>query len=142
MKACVYEDYGSADVVTVGDVATPEPKDMEVLVRVHAASVTTADWRFRASSFGGPEFWLPGRLMLGLFRPRHRILGMDFSGVVVETGPRVTRFRVGDAVFGAAPRGAHAEYVAVSEACHRPARSVEIGPQVEKFSAPLRSRSA
>src|SRR5262249_23036082 len=92
---------------------------------VHAASVTTADWRFRASKFS-PLFWLPGRLLVGLFRPRHPILGMDFSGVVAETGKDVTRFRVGDHVFGAAHwqrMGAHAEYVAVEESgaiIHKP----------------------
>lgn len=112
MKACMNVEYGSADVVTVGQVETPEPKADEVLVQVHAASVTTADWRFRASSFPG-GFWLAGRLLLGLFRPRNPILGMDYSGVVVAVGRDVTDFRVGDAVFGATSRGAHAEYVAV-----------------------------
>ncbi len=112
MKACIYEEYGPADVVTVGEVPRPEPKADEVLVQVHAASVTTADWRFRASSFPG-GFWLAGRLLLGLFRPRNPILGMDYSGVVVSVGRDVTGFRVGDAVFGATNRGAHAEFVAV-----------------------------
>ena len=61
--------------------------------------MTTADWRFRAAAF--PRgFWLLGRLMLGLFRPRNPILGMDFSGVVEAVGRNVTRFRVGDRVFG------------------------------------------
>jgi NADPH:quinone reductase-like Zn-dependent oxidoreductase len=114
MKACMNEEYGPAEVVTVGDVPTPEPKADEVLVQVHAASVTTADWRFRASSFPG-GFWLAGRLLLGLLRPRNHILGMDYSGVVVAVGRDVTRVRVGDAVFGATTRGAHAEYVAVKE---------------------------
>jgi len=112
MKACTYEQYGPAAVVTVSEVSSPEPRADELLVRVHAAAVTTADWRFRASSFPG-GFWLAGRLLLGLFRPRHPILGMDYSGVVVAVGRSVTRFRVGDAVFGATGRGAHAELVAV-----------------------------
>jgi len=115
MKACIYEAYGPADVVTVGEVATPQPKADEVLVQVHAASVTTADWRFRASSFPG-GFWLAGRMLLGLFRPRNPILGRDYSGVVAAVGRDVTGFRVGDAVFGATMRGAHAEYVAVKAA--------------------------
>ena len=114
MKACIYEEYGPAEVVTVGEVPTPEPNADEILVQVHAAAVTTADWRFRASSFPG-GFWLAGRLMLGLFRPRNPILGMDYSGVVVAVGRDVKRFRVGDAVFGATSRGAHAEFVAVKE---------------------------
>ena len=117
MHACIYEAYGTADVVRVGEVRTPEIAPDEVLVRVHATSVTTADWRFRSAAF--PRgFRLLGRLMTGLFRPRNPVLGMDFSGVVVAKGERVTRFEVGQAVFGAASpmrRGAHAEYVAVSE---------------------------
>ena len=126
MQACIYEEYGPADVVRVGEAEKPTAKRGEVLVRVHATSVTTADWRFRASAFP-PPFWLPGRLMLGLFRPRNRVLGMDFSGVVEATGTGVSRFRVGDRVFGASNpfrRGAHAEYVAVEESgaiIHTPA---------------------
>ncbi|MCX5744466.1 MAG: NAD(P)-dependent alcohol dehydrogenase [Proteobacteria bacterium] len=112
MKACIYEEYGPAEVVTVGEVPTPAPRANEILVQVHAAAVTTADWRFRASSFPG-GFWLAGRLLLGLLRPRHPILGMDYAGVVAEVGRDVERFRVGDAVFGATSRGAHAEFVAV-----------------------------
>ena len=125
MRACVYEAYGPADVVRLAEVETPRVKAGDVLVRVRATSVTTADWRLRASVF--PRvFWLPGRLMIGLFRPRNPILGMDFSGVVEATGEQVTRFRVGDRVFGAASamsRGAHAEFVAVQESgaiMHKP----------------------
>jgi NADPH:quinone reductase-like Zn-dependent oxidoreductase len=126
MQACTYEEYGSADVVKVSEVDKPGIEADELLVQVRAASVTTADWRFRASEFPR-AFWLPGRLMAGLFRPRNPILGMDFSGVVEAVGSKVTRFRVGDAVFGstdAMQRGAHAQYVAVPESAaivHKPA---------------------
>jgi NADPH:quinone reductase-like Zn-dependent oxidoreductase len=117
MQACIYKEYGPADVVTLGEVAKPVVKADEVLVRVHAASVTTADWRFRAAAF--PRgFKLAGRLMLGLFRPRNPVLGMDFSGTVAAVGKNVTRFRVGERVFGATSpmrRGAHAEYLTVKE---------------------------
>ena len=85
MQACIYEEYGPPEVVKLGEVETPKVKADEVLVRVRATSVTTADWRFRASAFPG-VFWLPGRVMLGLFRPRNAILGVDFSGVVEATG--------------------------------------------------------
>jgi NADPH:quinone reductase-like Zn-dependent oxidoreductase len=87
------------------------------LVRVRAAAVTTADWRFRTATFP-TGFRLAGRLMVGVSKPRNRILGMDFSGVVAATGNEVTQFRVGDAVFGstsATRLGAHAEYVTVSQ---------------------------
>jgi NADPH:quinone reductase-like Zn-dependent oxidoreductase len=126
MQACIYEQYGPPEVVTLGEAKTPAIRADEVLIRVRAASVTTADWRFRASVF--PRvFWLPGRIMLGLFRPRNPILGMDFAGVVEAAGSGVTRFRPGDRVFGATHpmrRGAHAEYVAVKESgamVHQPA---------------------
>lgn len=117
MKACVYEEYGAPEVVRIAEVERPTLGDDEVLVRVRATSVTTADWRFRASAF--PRvFWLPGRLMVGLFHPRNPVLGMDFAGVVEATGSKVTRFKEGDRVFGATNpfrRGAHAEYVAMPE---------------------------
>lgn len=111
MKACVYQEYGPADVVSVAEVETPTPMEGELLVKVAAASVTTADWRFRSANFGG--FELAGRLLLGVFRPRHQVLGMDFAGEIVAVGPGVSAFRVHDRVFGSAARGAHAEYVTV-----------------------------
>lgn len=112
MKACVYEEYGSADVVSVEEVPTPTPAPGELLVKVGAASVTTADWRFRTASFP-TGFALAGRLVVGIFGPRHPVLGMDFAGEVAKVGAGVTGFAVGDRVFGAAARGAHAEYVTV-----------------------------
>jgi NADPH:quinone reductase-like Zn-dependent oxidoreductase len=117
MKACVYEEYGPAEVVSVADVSLPAVADDEVLVRVHASSVTSADWRLRSSDFPA-VFWLPGRLWLGLLHPKNKILGMDFAGVVTAIGKSVTRFRVGDRVFGASSPsrlGAHAEYISVAE---------------------------
>lgn len=125
MQACIYEEYGPPDVVRIGEVAKPAPRADEVLVRVRAASVTTADWRFRAAAFP-LGFRLAGRLMAGLFRPRNPVLGMDFSGTVEAAGERVTRFRAGDRVFGATSPfrlGAHSEYVVVRESdavVHRP----------------------
>lgn len=112
MKACVYEEYGSADVVTVREVERPAPKAGELLVKVAAASVTTADWRFRSASFPG-GFALAGRLMFGVFRPRNHVLGMDFGGEVVAVGDGAQGFAVGDRIFGSTARGAHAEYVTV-----------------------------
>jgi NADPH:quinone reductase-like Zn-dependent oxidoreductase len=125
MQACVYEQYGPAETVRLAEVATPIPKADEVLVRVRASAVTTADWRLRTSVFP-TGFWLAGRLMLGLVRPRNRVLGMDFAGVVEAVGKRVTRFRVGEAIFGSTHplrRGAHAEYLTVAESgavLHKP----------------------
>ncbi len=123
MKAAVYENYGPAEVVEIRDVARPEIGDNQILVQTFATSVTTADWRIRASAFPG-VMWLPGRLMFGLLRPRNQVLGMEFAGRVVSVGEKVTRFRMGDAVFGFASSGAHAEYLAMPEdgaIAHKPA---------------------
>ncbi len=114
MKAAIHRRYGSADVVSIEDVPDPSPGPGEVLVDVHASTVTTADWRMRASAFPG-VLWLPGRLMTGLFRPRRPILGGDFSGRVAALGAGVTRFAIGDEVFGFAGHGAHAERLTMSE---------------------------
>lgn len=126
MRACIHRAYGSPDLLSLGDAVTPEARPDELLIAIRATAVTSADGRFRASAFP-PGFLLLGRMMLGLFRPRNPILGMDFSGVVVATGQAVTRFRVGDEVFGATSpfrRGAHAEYLTISESgvvVHKPA---------------------
>jgi len=112
MKAATYNRYGPADVLKVTDVPMPAPKAGEVLVEVHASSVTTADWRLRASAFPG-GLWLPGRLMTGLFRPRHPILGTEFSGRIAQVGDGVSAFREGDAVFGFSGHGGNAEFLAM-----------------------------
>lgn len=114
MKAAYYEKYGSADVLEIRDVERPAIGDNEVLVQVHATSVTSADWRLRASAFPG-VFWLAGRMMFGLLAPRNRILGSDFAGRIVATGRNVTKFKGGDEVFGFSGKGAHGEYLAISE---------------------------
>jgi NADPH:quinone reductase-like Zn-dependent oxidoreductase len=115
MKAAVYEKYGPADVLEIREVARPEVKDNEVLVKIYATSVTTADWRLRASAFPG-MFWLAGRMMFGLLSPKNKVLGSEFAGRVVSVGANVTRFKLGDEVFGFSEAfGAHAEYLAIPE---------------------------
>jgi NADPH:quinone reductase-like Zn-dependent oxidoreductase len=111
MKAAVYRRYGSADIVTVDDMPMPEPRDDEVLVRVHAATVGVVDSLARQ---GSPAY---ARFAFGLRRPRFPILGSDFAGQIEAVGPAVTRFTVGEQVFGTtAPRfGAHTEYLCLSE---------------------------
>ncbi len=109
MQAIVYERYGTPDVLHVQDVPTPVPGDHEVLVRLRAAPVTVVDCIFRQGD------QLAARLYTGLMQPRHAILGALFSGEVAEVGAGVTRYRRGDAVFGASGFGAHAEYVCVPE---------------------------
>src|SRR5215831_5023626 len=111
MKAAVYRRYGSPDVVSVDDAPRPVPRDDEVLVRIHAATLGVVDSLARR---GAPFY---ARSHFGLRRPRFPVLGSDFAGQIEGTGPAVTRFAVGDEVFGTlAPRfGAHAEYACLSE---------------------------
>ena len=115
MKAIVHHQYGSPDVLHLEDADTPTAKPNELLVEVHASPVTQGDRRLRAADFPGMSA-LVGRLMFGIFRPRHAIPGTNFAGVVVSIGSDVTQFKVGDAVFGSSVHGAYAHYLAVAEA--------------------------
>jgi NADPH:quinone reductase-like Zn-dependent oxidoreductase len=117
MRAIVHDRYGPPDVLHVEDVERPAPMDDEVLVNVHATTVTRTDCHMRAAS---PFIW---RFMLGLRRPKRRVLGLEFAGVIEAVGSAVTEFNVGDRVFGLR-NGSHAEYVCVREAgliAHMPA---------------------
>jgi NADPH:quinone reductase-like Zn-dependent oxidoreductase len=112
MKAAVRDRYGPPEVVEVGDVERPVASGDQVLVRVRAASVNRADLD------GLYPRWQFTRLFLGLRTPRTRRLGLDVAGVVESIGPSVTRFQVGDPVFGDLflfGQGAFAEYVCVPE---------------------------
>jgi NADPH:quinone reductase-like Zn-dependent oxidoreductase len=111
MKAAVYHKYGPPEVVRIAEVEKPIPKDNEVLVRVCVTTVCAADWRLRRA------YPFLVRIMAGLWRPKVHVLGMEFSGTVESVGKNVTRFRVGDQVFGSTgfKFGAHAEYVCVAE---------------------------
>ncbi len=108
MKAIVYRRYGSPDVLELQEVAKPVPRDDEVLVRLHAASVNRADWY---TMTGTPYV---GRTQLGLLKPKNNRMGVDFAGTVEAVGRTVTQFRPGDEVFGGRD-GAFAEYVCVRE---------------------------
>lgn len=119
MKAHVHRRYGGPEVLTLEDVPTPVPKEDELLVRVHATTVTAGDWR--ALTLDLPRGFGPlGRLMFGVRHPRHPILGLEMSGTVASVGERVTRFRVGDAVFASPEKtmACHAEYAIVPEGGH------------------------
>ena len=111
MKAVVYTRYGPPDVLRVTNVATPVPKDNEVLVRVAAVSLNASDWEVLR---GKPLYSRIG----GPFRPRHHILGSDIAGRVEAAGCQVTRFRPGQDVFAdiLSSMGGFAEYVCVPEA--------------------------
>jgi NADPH:quinone reductase-like Zn-dependent oxidoreductase len=115
MRAAVVDRYGAPEVVHLAEVARPEPRADEVLVRVRAVAVTSGDARIRGARFPA-GFGFPARLVLGIFRPRRPILGSSFSGVVETVGARVAGLGSGDEVCGmtGTKLGAHAEYLAVS----------------------------
>lgn len=104
MKAILYPRYGSLDVLELAEVEKPTPKDNQVLVKVHAASVNALDWR---------RFTMPPILARlvggGLLKPKNTLMGVDVAGRVEAVGKNVTQFKPGDEVFGVAP-GAFAEY--------------------------------
>jgi NADPH:quinone reductase-like Zn-dependent oxidoreductase len=106
MKAVVYHEYGSPDVLTIGEVDKPALTEDGVLVRVRATSVNPAEWYAVA---GRPYVARP---VMGLRRPKPGVLGADFAGTVEAVGGGVTRFRPGDEVFGGRD-GAFAEYMCV-----------------------------
>ena len=109
MKAIVYHEYGSPDVLALQEVAEPAVTDGSVLVHIRAASANPYDWHFMR---GIPYFM---RAISGLRKPKHRQLGSDMAGEVVAVGKGVTRFQPGDAGFGFVSHGGFAEYVAVAE---------------------------
>jgi NADPH:quinone reductase-like Zn-dependent oxidoreductase len=103
MRAITYSTYGSADVLALSQVARPGPSENEVLVRVHAAGLDRGAWHMMT---GQPYL---GRLAFGLRTPRRRVLGIEVAGTVDAVGSAVSRFAVGDEVYGFA-QGSFAEY--------------------------------
>jgi NADPH:quinone reductase-like Zn-dependent oxidoreductase len=116
MKALRCFEYGSADVLQLVEVETPVPRRREVLVRIQATTVSAEDPKMRAFDHP-PLFRLPVALLFGYPRPRRGIWGMEFAGVIAGVGDGVTRFSVGDRVFGytGVGLGAHAEYRCLPE---------------------------
>ena len=108
VRAVVYDRYGPPDVLRVEDVERPVPAADEVLVRIHASTVTRTDCGFRSAEV------FVSRFFTGLHRPKRKILGLEFAGEVDAVGAAVTEFDVGDRVFGVR-EGAHAEFVCVRE---------------------------
>lgn len=111
MKAIVYTQYGSPDVLRLKEVDKPAPKANEILIKVKATAVNTGDCRLRAADPFAVRFFF------GLFRPNRQILGGVFSGEVDQIGARVTSFKKGDLVFGSAGLqfGAYAQYLCIPE---------------------------
>jgi NADPH:quinone reductase-like Zn-dependent oxidoreductase len=106
LRAVVFDRYGPPEVLRVEEVERPVPKDDDVLVRVHATTVTRTDTGLRSAEYGFM------RLFTGFRRPRQRIPGIELAGVVEEAGAAVTEFAVGDRVFGIGS-ATNAEFVRV-----------------------------
>lgn len=116
MKAAVYKKYGPPDVISINDVVTPTPGDTDVLIRVHATTVSAGDWRARSLKMPA-GMGLIGRLVFGITRPRNQILGTELAGVIEAVGKQVSKFAAGEAVIaypGGKMRG-HAEYIVMSQ---------------------------
>lgn len=111
MQAAIYTQYGPPEVVSVREVPTPVPGDNEILIRIHAASVTRTDAGFRSAEYFISRFWS------GLFRPREHVLGCTFAGEVAAVGSQVTKYAVGDRVLCHDDKrfGGHAEYACKPE---------------------------
>jgi 2-desacetyl-2-hydroxyethyl bacteriochlorophyllide A dehydrogenase len=125
MKAIGYTQYGPPEVLQLTEVDKPTPGANEILIKVHATTVTSGESRMRSANFP-PLFWLPARLMFGLTKPKRTILGTELAGVVEAVGNTVTRFKPGDAVYGMTGMrlGAYAEYVCLPQdgmLAHKPA---------------------
>jgi NADPH:quinone reductase-like Zn-dependent oxidoreductase len=116
MKAAVSTAYGAPHVLQIRKVEKPIPKDNEVLIRIHASTVTAGDCEVRAFKFP-LLIWLPLRLFMGISKPRIKIYGQELAGTIEAVGKEVTAFQPGDEVF--APTritlGAHAEYITLPE---------------------------
>lgn len=119
MKAVIYERYGPAEVLQLTELPKPVPKEDEILVKVHATTVTIGDTIMRSLNTPGPGWQrLGARLYLGVRKPKRAILGMELAGVIESAGREVTRFKPGDEVFASTFSvnfGGYAEYKCLPE---------------------------
>ncbi|MBM3241992.1 hypothetical protein FJZ31_37450 [Candidatus Poribacteria bacterium] len=116
MKAIVVRKYGGPEVMTLEEIAVPEPGEDELLIRVHSCGVNPADWQIRSGK------------RHKLQEPFSYIPGFDFAGVVAATGQNVSSFQVGDAVYGGSG-GTYAEYISC------PANTLALKPASVNFLA-------
>jgi len=117
MKAIVHTKYGPPDELQLKEVEKPVPGDNEVLIKIHATTVTTTDCNARNFTFVPKSFMFFARIMFGFKKPRIKILGIDLAGEIEAIGKNVRQFKLGDQVFGSPGTkfGGHAEYSCVPE---------------------------
>ncbi|MGL4758159.1 MAG: alcohol dehydrogenase catalytic domain-containing protein, partial [Patescibacteria group bacterium] len=111
MKAAIFEKYGSPSNVVIQEVEKPTIKPNQILIRIKASSVNSGDARLRRA-----DPWFV-RLVYGLTKPKHKILGVVFAGIVEELGSDVSKYRIGDRLYGMNDNflGGHAQYIAINE---------------------------
>lgn len=116
MKAVICTKYGPPDVLQCRETPKPVPGNREVLIKIHATTVTSGDCRVRGFNCP-PLYWIPMRLFLGLRKPRKPILGVELAGEIEAVGPSVTRFKKGDRVYAMTGMrfGAYAQYICLRE---------------------------
>ena len=117
MKAILHTKFGSPDELQLKEIDKPVPKDNEVLINIHATTVTSTDCNVRNFTFVPALFLIPARIMFGVFKPKINILGFDLAGEIEAVGKDVKRFKEGDQIFGTSGTafGAHAEYKCMPE---------------------------
>ena len=111
LKAIIYTKYGPPEVLKLEEIEKPIIKENEILVRVHATSVTPMDYRTRS---GKVPMWPISKIMIGFWKPKQKILGTEVSGEIVDIGKAVKRFKIGDKVFGFG-KSVYAEYFTAPE---------------------------
>lgn len=117
MKALYQEAFGGPEVLQLRDLPAPSPKENEVLIKVMSAHMGNGDQVARTGNSPWPLMKLPAKIMMGFFKPKLKIPGGEFSGIVEHVGAKVTKYKVGDRVFGFTDMqfGAHAQFVSLPE---------------------------
>ena len=143
MRAVIHTKYGPPDELQVTQVDRPEPGENEILVRICAATVTTSDCNFRNLTFVPGVFKFLMRMQFGLRKPKNNQLGFDFSRQVEAVGSGVTRFSIGDELFGTfePQAGTHAEYICIDEGAVVTSKPIDVSHE-EAATVPVAGNTA